>query len=68
MADAVFGAAREIWAIILAALTDPGPYLIALFLLVAAGSAVFFRGKLGALIWLPALAAAAFMAWRRFGH
>ena len=68
MADAVFGAAREIWAIVLAAITDTGPFLIALLLLVAAGSAVFFRGKLGALIWLPALAAAGLVAWRRFGH
>jgi hypothetical protein len=68
MADAVFGSAREVWALILAAVTDTGPYLIALCLLVAAGAAVFFRGKLGALIWLPALAAAGFVAWRRFGH
>ena len=68
MADAVFGSAREVWALILAAITDTGPYLIALLLLVAAGTAVFFRGKLGALIWLPALAAAGFVAWRRFRH
>ena len=68
MAEAVFGAGREVWALVLAAITDPGPYLVAGLLIVAAGSAVFFRGKLGALIWVPTLLAAGFMAWRRFGH
>ena len=66
MADAVFGAAGEIWAIMLAALTDPGPFMVAGLVLLAAGSAIFFKGKLSTMIWLPALAAAGFMAWRKF--
>jgi hypothetical protein len=66
MADAVFGAASEIWAIVWSALTDPGPFLVAGLVLLAAGSALFFKGKLGAMIWLPALVAAGVLAWRQF--
>lgn len=49
----------------LAAITDPGPYLVAGLVLVAAAGAVFIRGKLAAMVWLPALALAGFLAWRR---
>ncbi|HUQ84616.1 MAG TPA: hypothetical protein VM076_25910 [Gemmatimonadaceae bacterium] len=66
MADAVFGAAGEIWAIVWSALTDPGPFLVAGLVVLAAGSAIFFKGKLSAMIWLPALAAAAVLSWRQF--
>lgn len=64
MADAVFGAAREVWGLFLAAITSPGPYLVAGLVLVAAASAVFVKGKLGAMIWVPLLALAGFLAWR----
>ena len=64
MADAVFGAAREVWALVLIALTNPGPYLIAVLVLFAAAAAVFVKGKLGAMVWLPVLAIAGFLAWR----
>jgi hypothetical protein len=66
MADAVFGAAGEVWALILAAIMTPGPYLVAVLVLVAAAGAAFVRGKIAAMIWLPALALAGFLAWRRF--
>ena len=66
MADAVFGAAGEIWAMIVAALTDPGPYLAAGFVLVAVAAGVMGRGKLAALIWVPSLALAGYFAWRHF--
>ena len=68
MADAVFGAAGEIWAIIVTALTDPGPYLMAGCVLIAAAAGIFGRGKLAAMIWMPSLALAAYFAWRRFAH
>jgi len=64
MADAVFGAAGEIWAIIIAAITNPGPYLVAGLVLVAAVGALFVRGKLASMIWLPSLALAGYFAWR----
>ena len=66
MADAVFGAAGEIWAMIVAALTDPGPYLAAGLVLVAVAAGIMGRGKLAALIWVPSLALAGYFAWRHF--
>lgn len=68
MADAVFGAAREVWALVLAAITNPGPYLVAGLVIVAAGAAVFIRGKLAAIVWLPALALAGYLAWNQLGR
>ena len=68
MADAVFGAAGEIWGMVLAALTNPGPYLAAGLVLVAAAAGVFGRGKLASLIWLPSLTLAAYFVWRHFVH
>lgn len=68
MADAVFGAAGEIWAIIVAALTNPGPYLAAGLVLVAVAAGIMGRGKLAALIWVPSLALAGYFAWRHFGR
>ena len=68
MGDVVVGAAREIWGLFMAAVTSPGPYLVAGLVIVAAGSAVFIRGKLAALVWIPALTLAAIFAWRRLGH
>jgi hypothetical protein len=66
MADAVFGAAGEIWAIIMGALTNPGPYLAAGLVLVAVAAGIMGRGKLAAMIWMPALALAGYFAWRHF--
>ena len=68
MGDVVVGAAREIWGLFLAAVTSPGPYLVAGLVIVAAASTVFVRGKLAALIWIPALTLAGILAWRRFIH
>ena len=66
MADAVFGAAGEIWAMVVAALTNPGPYLAAGLVLVAVAAGIMGRGKLAALIWVPSLALAGYFAWRHF--
>jgi len=66
MADAVFGAAGEIWAIVVSALTNPGPYLAAGLVLVAVAAGIMGRGKLAALIWVPSLALAGYFAWRHF--
>ena len=66
MADAVFGAAGEIWAIVVAALTNPRPYLAAGLVLVAVAAGVMGRGKLAAAIWMPSLAVAGYFAWRHF--
>ena len=66
MGDAVFGAAREIWGFVLAAATDPGPWLVAALVFGAAAATVFVRGKMAWALWLPMLVAAAFLAWRRF--
>lgn len=66
MGDAVFGAAREIWGLVLAAATDPGPWLVAGLVFAAAASMVFVRGKMAWALWLPMLVAAAYLAWRRF--
>lgn len=68
MGDVVVGAAREIWGLLLAAITNPGPYLVAGLVVVAAGASVLIRGKLAALIWIPALTLAGILAWRRFIH
>lgn len=66
MGDAVFSAAREIWGLVLAAATDPGPWLVAGLVFAAAGTTVFVRGKMAWALWLAILVAAAYMAWRRF--
>ena len=68
MGEVIAEAAREIWALVVAAVTSPGPYLIAGLVIVAAGSAVFIRGKTASLIWVPALVLAGFLAWRYLGH
>ena len=68
MGEVIVEAAREIWALVVAAVTSPGPYLIAGLVVVAAGSAVFIKGKMATLIWIPALALAGLMAWRYLGH
>jgi len=68
MADAVFGAAGEIWAMVVAALTSPGPYLVAGLVLVAAAAGIIGRGKLAATIWMPSLALAGYFAWRHFAR
>ena len=68
MGDVIVEAAREIWALVIAAITTPGPYLVAGLVIVAAGSAVFIKGKIASLIWLPCLALAGFLAWRYLGH
>ena len=67
MADVIFEAAREIWALVIAAITSPGPYLIAALVVVAAGAGVFIKGKMASIIWVPALALAGFLAWRYLG-
>lgn len=66
MGDAVFGAAREVWGIVWAAISDPGPYLVAALVLLGASGALFVKGKLGTMIWLPSIALAGFFAWRYF--
>ena len=68
MGEVIAEAAREIWALVVAAITSPGPYLIAGLVVVAAGSAVFIKGKMATLIWIPALALAGLMAWRYLGR
>ena len=68
MGEVIAEAAREIWALVVAAVTNPGPYLVAGLVIVAAGSAVFIRGKMATLVWVPALALAGFLAWRYLGH
>lgn len=64
MGDVIVEAAREIWALVVAAVMSPGPYLIAGLVIVAAGSAVFIRGRMASLIWVPSLALAGLLAWR----
>lgn len=68
MGDVIAEAAREIWALVMAAVTSPGPYLIAGLVIVAAGSAVFIKGKIASLVWVPSLALAGFLAWRYLGR
>ena len=68
MGAVIVEAAREIWALVVAAITSPGPYLIAGLVIVAAGSAAFIKGKMASLVWLPALALAGFLAWRYVGR
>ena len=68
MGDVIAEAAREVWALVMAAVTSPGPYLIAGLVIVAAGSAVFIKGKIASLVWVPSLALAGFLAWRYLGH
>jgi hypothetical protein len=66
MGDAVFGAAREVFGFALAALTSPGAWLAAGLVFAAAATMVFVRGKLAWGLWLPILAASAYLVWRRF--
>jgi hypothetical protein len=66
--DVIVSAAREIWALVVAAITSPGPYLVAGLVVVAAGAAIFIRGKMAATVWLPALVLAGLMAWRYLGR
>jgi hypothetical protein len=63
MGDAVFGAAREVWQIVIKTITNPGPWLVAALMVIALGSVVFIRGKLAALVWLPALALAGYVGY-----
>ena len=63
MGDAVFGAAREIWQIVITAITNPGPWLVAALMIIALGSVVFIRGRLAALVWVPALALAGYVGY-----
>ena len=68
MGEVIAEAAREIWALVVAAITTPGPYLIAALVIVAAGAGVFIKGKMASLVWLPSLALAGFLAWRYLGR
>jgi hypothetical protein len=63
MGDAVFGAAREVWQIVIKSITNPGPWLVAALMVIALASVVFIRGKLAALVWLPALALAGYVGY-----
>ena len=63
MGDAVFGAAREVWQIVITAITNPGPWLVAGLMVIALGSVVFIRGKMAAIVWVPALALAAYVGY-----
>jgi hypothetical protein len=63
MGDAVFGAAREIWQIVIRTITNPGPWLVAALMVIALGSVVFIRGKMAAIVWVPALALAGYVGY-----
>lgn len=63
MGDAVFGAAREVWQIVIHTITNPGPWLVAALMVIALGGVVFIRGKLSAIVWVPALALAAYVGY-----
>ena len=63
MGDAVFGAAREVWQIVITTITNPGPWLVAALMVIALASVVFIRGKMAAIVWLPALALAGYVGY-----
>ena len=63
MGDAVFGAAREVWHIVIHTITNPGPWLVAALMVIALGGVVFIRGKLSAVVWVPALTLAAYVGY-----
>ena len=67
MGDAVAGAAREVWDMLVAAVTNPGPYGYAAVALAAvAVVALTFRGKRTMWLLIPVLGGLAFWGWRRF--
>ena len=66
MGDAVFGAAREVFAFAISALANPNAWLPVGLVFAAAATAVFVRGKFAWSLCLPILAAAAYLIWRRF--
>jgi hypothetical protein len=69
MGDAIVSAAQEVWAIVVDAVTNPGPWLIAALVLAVAVAAALLRGKLASpWLWIPALAAAAFWAYHHVPH
>ena len=69
MGDAIVSAAQEIWAIVVGAVTSPAPWLIAALVLVFAVAAALLRGRLASpWLWIPALGAAAFWAYRHVPH
>jgi hypothetical protein len=47
-------------------LTSPGAWMAAGLVFAAAATMVFVRGKLAWGLWLPILAASAYLVWRRF--
>ena len=63
MGDAVFAAAREIWQIVIRTITNPGPWLVAALMVIALASVVFIRGKMAAIVWVPALALAGYVGY-----
>lgn len=63
MGDAVFGAAREIWQMVIRTITNPGPWLVAALMVIALGSVVFIRGKMAAIVWVPALVLAGYIGY-----
>jgi hypothetical protein len=65
MGDVIVGAAQEIWSILVDAVTNPGPWSIAAVVLALAVAAALMRGKLTSpWVWIPALGAAGFWAYR----
>lgn len=68
MGDAINGAAREVWDILVSAVTDPGPWsYVAIAVGAVALVAVLFRGKWTMWLLLPVLGGLAYWGWRRFG-
>ena len=69
MGDVISNAAREVWDMLVAAATDPGPWLYVLTALAAVVIvAVTFRGRRTMWLLIPVLGGLAYWGWRRFGY
>jgi hypothetical protein len=66
MADAVFGAAGEIWAMIVGRTHGSRTISRGRVRARCRRGRVMGRGKLAAAIWMPSLALAGYFAWRHF--
>ena len=67
MGNALSGAAREVWDMLVGAATSPGPWTYAVMLVAAVVVvALMFRGRRTMWLFLPMLGGLAYWGWRRF--
>ena len=67
MGDAINGAAREVWEIIVRGVTDPGPWSVALMAVFGVvGVGLILRGKLASWMLIPVLVVLGYWGWQQF--